>query len=240
MNWGMEVADKREDEGDGKSKSLSQRFVDSHDQFLEALKKTYPLGVLSSLSMTIAAFIRDTLPQAQTYAIAASLAFLLAFAISLALKVLRIIPMMEGPVLVYYVSFSHIFTIAGIALLFGVIAQLMTIPAVAMTLLLPSLAILILIFAFPIPILRNLTKVTQPKSVRILSYLSMISYAVSIYDLCLNAYAVFAGRHLPEWWGSFTSGSLLACTVFFALAVILMIINKERVRLRKIEPKSVT
>jgi len=234
------MADKREGEGDGKSKSLSQRLVDSHDQFLEALKETYPLGVLSSLSMTIAAFTRDTLPQAQTYAIAASLAFLLAFTFSLILKVMRTVLLMEGTPLVYYISFSHIFTIAGIALLFGVITQFMTIPAVATALLPPSLAISIVFFAFLIPILRNLTKATQPKSVRILSYLFMISFAVSVYDFCLNIYVVFAGRRLPEWWGLLLQVSLLACTVFFALAVMLMIIKKERVRLRKTEPKSVT
>ncbi len=110
------MAEKQKDEVSAKNKSVYRIILDFHPQFLKTIKKVYPLGVLSSLSMTIAAFItsfaKDSMVLAQTYAIAASLMFLTAFTISL---VLELFSLWERNLsLAVYAIFSYMFTASGI------------------------------------------------------------------------------------------------------------------------------
>ena len=77
-----------------KQKSLEDRFKDKaaelHPAFLEAIREVYPLAVLGSLCIAIAAFTtQGELINAQTYAIIASSLFLVSFVCSLTVKTLQ-------------------------------------------------------------------------------------------------------------------------------------------------------
>jgi len=102
MLWHV-MEDKREE-------TILDKMAKVHPNFLEALRATYPLAFLGSLSVVIAAFLRDGATGVQEYAIAAGVAFLLAFLFSV---ILKFFPHMSMMALLSYTSFG-----LGIVLLF--------------------------------------------------------------------------------------------------------------------------
>ena len=94
--------------------SFHNILLTTHPSFLEALRVTYPLAFLGSLSIVIATFLRNGASNAQQYAIAAGVVFLLAFSSSLLSKFLR-----RAYVLPSVMAFlSYIFFVSGMVLLF--------------------------------------------------------------------------------------------------------------------------
>jgi hypothetical protein len=73
---------------DKPKETLDQKIVRYHAKFLEAIKETYPLAVLGSLCITIAAFTTNTYPDVQTYALAAASLLLFSFGFSFIMKFL--------------------------------------------------------------------------------------------------------------------------------------------------------
>ena len=61
-----------------------------HPKFIEIVKEAYPLAVLGSMSIAIAAFTAQTYPEAQGYAISAASLFLIAFASSFLFMTIRL------------------------------------------------------------------------------------------------------------------------------------------------------
>lgn len=98
------MGDEKKDQVEQKQKSFWEKLVEYHAVFLETIKSVYPLGVLSSLSITTAAFIfsfrEESLVLAQTYATTAALLFLTAFASSFVLKLFLLLP--ENPPTEYF------------------------------------------------------------------------------------------------------------------------------------------
>lgn len=64
-----------------------RKFIDLHPKYLEALKDVYPLAVLGSLCIAIAAFSVQSYLDAVSYSITAASLYLLAFVVSFIFKI---------------------------------------------------------------------------------------------------------------------------------------------------------
>jgi len=95
-----------------KPKTIEQRMREYHPKFLEAIKDSYPLAVLASLCIAVAAFTSANYSIAQGYAISAASMFLIAFTVSFLFKIIN---------LDYFAFISYISTALGIVFLFAVI-----------------------------------------------------------------------------------------------------------------------
>ena len=217
-------------------KSIDRILLDFHPQFLKAIKSVYPLGVLSSLSMTIAAFItsfaKDSLALAQTYAIAASLMFLFAFSCSLVLRLFLALEKSErSSSLGEYALFSYICTGSGIVFLFLVGVQFVYVLSIAKAIL-PVFAILFIGFILlTVLTIINTAKNAKSKSVSVLGYLTIVclSLAVlcSIFIVLLVLYGIVLP--LPMLWGYLLTGSLgLGVASLFAMIILSFIQEHKR------------
>jgi len=84
------------------NKGIEKALIDVYPKFLDAVKDTYPLAFLGSFSILVATFLQHA-PNAQEYAIAAAVNFLLAFVLSL---VVRLVPSSFLMALLLYISFG--------------------------------------------------------------------------------------------------------------------------------------
>ena len=164
-------------------KSVYSVLLDFHPEFLKAIRSVYPLGVLSSLSMTIAAFItsfgKGSLALAQTYAIAASLMFLSAFSCSLVLKLFLAWNKSDRSLsLAQYALFSYICTFAGIAFLFLVAVQFIYVVSIIMTLAPVIMVIFVGFILFPVPNILDAAKNAKSRSVSVTAYLTSAFHSV--------------------------------------------------------------
>jgi len=209
-------------------KSIDRALLDFHPRFLKAIQSVYPLGVLSSLSMTVAAFItsfgKESLALAQTYAIAASLMFLFAFSCSLILRLFLAFEKNERrPSLGLYALFSYICTGSGIVFLFLVGVQFVYVLSVAKALLPVFATAFIGLLLLTIPIIRNIIKNARSKSVRALGYLTIVCLLLII--LCVIFIILFAlgGVVIPfvALWSYLLVGSLcLGTASLFAMLIL--------------------
>jgi hypothetical protein len=225
------MVEKQKDEASAKNKSVYRIVLDFHPQFLKTIKKVYPLGVLSSLSMTIAAFItsfaKDSMVLAQTYAIAASLMFLAAFTTSL---VLELSSLWERNLsLAIYAIFSYIFTASGIAFLFLVSYQFLSSVLAVATIIVPvGMIAMVAAILFTVPPIVGIAKVSKSKTLFILSRLALICCLLSVSTLILvviSAYGIIPSSLV---WGYLLTGSLYGFLCFFGLEVIFGVIQNLR------------
>lgn len=234
------MADKQKDETDEQKKSKYNPIIDSHDAFLKAIKSVYPLGVLSSLSMTIAAFLNsfqnNTLVLAQTYAIAASLSFLFAFSISLILKLfLSLEKNGKNPALAQFALFSYILAGSGIVCLFLVIIEFASVLSIARAMSPTFVALIVLVILFPVPTIFNIARTAKSKSVSVFGYLTTICYSLSVLELILSLLPIYGvSLPLPVWWGNLLLGSLVSGLSFFIIMVILRIIQVRKAKDQKL------
>lgn len=94
------------------------KMVELHQSFLKAVKETSPLAVLGSLSIAVSAFTQTNYSQVQSYAVAAATMFLIAFVISLFLRMFSnnfIAPML--------VLSSFIATVLAVLMLFVIVYE---------------------------------------------------------------------------------------------------------------------
>ncbi|MGB8779601.1 MAG: hypothetical protein WCD81_03010 [Candidatus Bathyarchaeia archaeon] len=218
-------------------KSVNKFLLEFHPQFLKAIRDVYPLGVLSSLSMTIAAFItsfaKESLALAQTYAIAASLMFLAAFSISLILKLfLALEKNDESPSLGLYALISYICTGSGIVFLFLTITQFWSVLSVARVII-PVFAILVIgVFLLPLPNILNTAKTFNRKSVLVLGYVSVVCYFLIVFCILIGILALY-GIVLPfsALWVYLLAGSLflgLFCVLVILVLGIIRLFRRNR------------
>jgi len=236
------MVEKQKDEAKEQKKSKYDTIIDFHDTFLKAIKSVYPLGVLSSLSMTIAAFLNsfqnNTLVLAQTYAIAASLSFLFAFSSSLILKLfLSLEKNGKNPVLAQFALISCILTGSGIGFLFLVIMEFASVLSIARAMSPTLIALVVLGILFPVPIIINMTRTAKSKSVSVFGYLTIISYSLSVLELILPLLPIYGvSLPLPVWWGNLLLGSLFSGLSFFFIMQILRIIQmRKRKKIRNLD-----
>jgi len=214
--------------------SVYRVMLDFHSQFLKAIKSVYPLGVLSSLSMTIAAFItsfaKESLALAQTYAIAASLMFLFAFSCSLVLRIfLAFGKNAKSLALVQYALISYICTGSGIAFLFLVVAEFVSVLSIAKALLPVLVMIIIGGILFPVPAVINIAKIAKSRSVLVLGYLTIICYLLSVLSFILAILSIYGIIiPLPEWWGYLLIGSLSLGLSCFSVMLILRFVQVHK------------
>ena len=228
------MVDDKKNTASEKKKSVYRVMLDFHPQFLKAIKSVYPLGVLSSLSMTIAAFItsfaKESLALAQTYAIAASLMFLFAFSCSLVLRLFLALEKDEkSPALGQYALVSYICTGSGIAFLFLVVAEFVSVLSIARAII-PVLAMVVIGgILFPVPAIINIAKIAKSKSVLVLGYLTIICYLLFVLgfiSIILPIYGIILP--LPTWWGYLLIGSLCLGLSFFSVMLILRFIQVHK------------
>jgi len=227
------VDDQKNTAGENK-KSVYRIMLDFHPQFLKAIKSVYPLGVLGSLSMTIAAFItsfaEESLALAQTYAIAASLMFLFAFSCSLVLRLFLILEKNErSSNLGQFALISYICTGSGIAFLFLVIAQFMSVLSVAKAIVPVLLIVVIGGILFPVPAIINITKNAKSKSVSVLGYLTIVCYLLAVLSLISFILFIYGiALPLPTLWGYLLIGSLCLGLSFFSVMLILRFVQVHK------------
>lgn len=227
------VDDKKNTASENK-KSIDRVLLDFHPQFLEAIKSVYPLGVLSSLSMTIAAFIssfgKDTLALAQTYAIAASLMFLFAFSCSLVLRLFLAFEKSERrSSLGEYALFSYICTGSGTFFLFLVVAQFAYVLSVTKAIF-PVFAILFTGFILlTVLTIIDVAKNAKSKSVRVLGYLTIVCLLLVVLCIISIVFLVY-GIVLPllMLWGYLLIGSLVLGTASLFAMIILSFIQEHK------------
>jgi len=226
------MAEKQKDEASAKNKSVYRIVLDFHPQFLKTIKKVYPLGVLSSLSMTIAAFItsfaKESLIPAQTYAIAASLMFLSAFTTSL---VLELFSLWERSLsLELFAIFSYIFTASGIVFLFLVPSEfLRSVPTVATVVAPVAVIIMVAAMLSPLPVVVTWLR-SQSKIVFVLSCLTIIFCLLSVLAVMLITISAYGIIPSSPVWSNLLTGSLYGFVFFFGSEVILRIIQNLRKR----------
>jgi hypothetical protein len=173
-----------------KEKSFEKRLVELHKEFLETIKDVYPLAVLGSLCIAIAAFTAQNYPDAQIYAITAASLFLTAFAISLLFKIVAHYYL----ALISYIStaFATMFlflVVAAFAGAFPIVGKsLSTIQDVAIAVILLSgcIAFYGIRNKTESPIIRSCFTILVPLTLLIVSY-----YVVSILSR-------FIGYSLPD------------------------------------------
>jgi hypothetical protein len=104
----------KENDDGNKVQSLEGEVIKFHAHFLEAIKDTYPLAVLGSLCIAIAAFTKTTAPSSSDYAALSATLFIIAFVLSLMGK---FIPDLVNLLL------SYLFTSVGIVTLLLVVHE---------------------------------------------------------------------------------------------------------------------
>jgi len=215
-------------------KSIDQFMLEFHPQFLKAIKDVYPLGVLSSLSMTIAAFITsfasESLALAQTYAIAASLMFLFAFSCSLVLKLFLAVEKDERrSSLAQFSLFSYICTGSGIAFLFLTISQFVSVLSIARAIV-PVLTIVVIGgILFPLPRTLKTAKTFKRKSVLVLGYVTAVCYFIIVFcfiAIILPLYGMVLP--FPALWGYLLLGSLSLDLFCVLVLLILHLFRRNR------------
>lgn len=146
---------------------LRKRMIELHPRFLEAVKDAYPLAVLGSLCVAIAAFTKDTFPSAQGYAITASSLFLVGFISSLVFQFHRI---------EHTAFFSYASTGLGIVFLFLVIIEFaQSIPYVWRSILvIPSLFIMSILISLILTLTR-FVKSSKSRLVHIFGFIGIVS-----------------------------------------------------------------
>lgn len=208
-----------------REKPFWEKLVEYHTDFLDAIKGVYPLGVLSSLSMTTAAFI-STLEEgsmilAQTYATTAALLFLLAFTSSFFLKIYLLLD--ESANAVYFAIISYICTVSGVVFLFMVIKEFILSVLPVTEAIAPVMLLIVFVFILlPVPFLIDIAEASGSRVILIASYATFAFslFVVSWFSIStLNAYGLFPP--LPHWWGHLVSGSLYGYTILMILTTVL-------------------
>jgi hypothetical protein len=204
-------------------KSIDKRVVELHPKFLEAIRDTYPLAVLGSLCIAIAAFSAQTYPNVQVYAITSASLFLIAFVVSFAFKVMPN----------YFLAvLSYASTGMAILLLFFVVGGFMkTNPLLSNSVRLvenvPSMFAFLLVILF----FYEIRKRTKSKTVS-WCCLAAIPFGTAyfVYYLVLDA-SYFLAFNLPP-----LSGTIfLALITIVLIFMIIVIVIEFRLRKKKNE-----
>jgi len=170
-----------------KSKSLENKIMESHKQFLEAIKDTYYLAVLSSLSLAIAAFTKDTLVGASTYAIVSASLFLCAFLCSFVVKLAPNAP---------YVIGSYISMVVGIIFLVLVIFEFAQVVPLVFKWIFPifyAMGIIILV-----QMINYYRKIAKKSEYKIPRFLGSITFFLGVSTIPILT-TIFVGYYLSEY-----------------------------------------
>lgn len=202
-----------------KPKDIEKILIDLHPKFLEALRDVYPLAVLGSLCIAIAAFTTNTYPNAQVYAITAASLFLLAFVLSFAFKIF--------PNYLFAVL-SYGSTGIAILFLFLVVKEFMKANStVTKAIALLSFILFISIIVISATVIYRLLKKTESKIVR---WCCLIVISLGIFNIfgflvaSLSLFVVFNASIF----GIALYYSLLIFFILFLVIVLLVIKQRKR------------
>jgi hypothetical protein len=191
-------------------KSIEKELVELHQKFLDTIKEVYPLAVLGSLCVAIAAFTKETYPNAQVFAIAAASLFLIAFAVSLLAKIMPNI---------YLVIISFASTGIAIMFLFLVITEFSRVVSVVST----SLRLIQIIpFVFVLFVgglfFYRTQRDTKSRAIHLLSILGIPLVVFNIISYLFNILSYLMVFDVPI----FTSQ--LSLEIFALVSLVLMLI----------------
>lgn len=203
-----------------KEKDLEERLIDFHPRFLDMVKDVYPLAVLGSLCITIAAFTSQTYPEVQAYAVTAATLFLLAFACSFLFKI------RFSTSLIAFICYCS--TLLAILFLFLVVMQFIkAIPLVGKTMNIIPAAFTALIIGSGIFYLTK-TLIKPKYRTKALSLFSAVCIASGVLFIVLVVVATASNLLGTEIIPDYTGLFLLNMIVFIAsMIAIIVLINRK-------------
>jgi hypothetical protein len=214
------MSEKKEDSK--KEKSIEERLIEYHPKFLEAIKEVYPLAVLGSLCIAIAAFTSQTYPDTPTYAITAASLFLIAFVMSLLFKIIK------GS---YVAVLSYISTALATVFLFLTIATFaQSIPMVSKSL--SSLSTFLSIFIFYLTgyFFYKFQKKRDSEAIKlcVVIALPLVAFVICYYSLIIIAN--FMNFTIPSFLTDLALYFSFIYVAFFIIAVGIDIRNRRAKR----------
>lgn len=204
------MTEKKEDSK--KEKSLEEKFVNTHAEFLKAIKEVYPLAVLGSLCIAISAFTQNNYPQAQAYAITGAALFLVAFVSSLLIKIFP-----------FYILVVVAYSATAMAMIMLFLVVLEFSNSVAMVSRVMSIIVIVLtVIVFGSSIAKTLLK-TKNRVIRLTATVSLVSLSLFIVIVLVST------RILPESFEIIAPIGIVALLVFFVSTALAMVnMRKER------------
>ena len=203
--------------------SFEKRIVALHPKFIEIVKKAYPLAVLGSISMAIAAFTAQTHPEAQGYAITAASLFLIAFASSFLFMIIRL----DFLAFISYISVA----MATLFLFLVVIEFGRTVSLVSKSLFLIPIAFGYLLIAYTYFRLGKILKKTRSRLIFLLVAISVfLGLLFIVTALITTIITLFDIPLLPSF--VLTSCGLVALASMFlsltSAVILILLVYKER------------
>lgn len=163
-------------------------MVDLHPKFLETIKEVYPLAVLGSLCIAIAAFTKESYPEAQTYALTAASLFLISFVLSFMVKLL-------SSEAIVFISYSS--TALGTIMLFLVVIEFSrTVPLLRKTMSLIPYAFTILIVLAGCHLMIKLAMRTKSNLIFLFSEIGLGSGVLFVCSVAIDLLRNFLGIEL--------------------------------------------
>lgn len=205
-----------------KDDSLEKRIIELHPEFLNKVREVYPLGVLGSLSIAVAAFTAETYPEAQVYAITAASLFLVAFASSFLFMVISI------DLLAFI---SYISTAMATLFLFLVVVEFgKTVPMVSRSVYVIPSMFMISLFSYLFLRLGKVLKKTKSRVILLFGVLSISTGAFFIVTSLIATVIYFFDVGLLSFFPPlFAYAAIVSVFVSLISAIILtLLIHEER------------
>ena len=196
-------------------KTFDQKVIEYHPKFLEAIRETYPLAVLGSLCIAIAAFTTKTYPDIQTYALSAASLLLIAFAFSFIMKFLPS---------VYFALGSYVAAGLGALFIFLAIGSFtQAIPVIGTSITLVTDIPIIFMNSSFLFLITNLRKTGNSNKIRLLtSYVTIPLGVIVITLFVINLIAKILPFDMPS---PLTVAYTVVMAAFFALSLGSLIYN---------------
>jgi hypothetical protein len=202
---------------------FEKKLMKFHPKFLETIREVYPLAVLGSLCIAIAAFTHESFPQAQVYAITAASLFLIAFTCAFAFK---IVPTS------LFAFFSYASTAFATLMLFLVVYEFSkAFPIIGSTLITIQSLFVLFIMSSMYFFLQKRVRETRNRLIRFSGWTSIVSGIVFICLFVIGVASDFSGVSIiptsADIFGNVVLAFLLASMITLVFA-FLLIFNDER------------
>lgn len=216
-----------------KDNSFEKIITELHPRFLGIVKQVYPLAVLGSLSIAVAAFTAETYPEAQVYAITAASLFLVAFTSSFLFMIIHIDLL---------AVFSYISTAMATLFLFLVVVEFgKTVTMVSRAVYINPAVFMILLFSYLFLRFSKVMKKTKSRGILLFGVLSISTGAFFIVtSLVITVIYLLDVRLLSFFPPLFAILAMVSLFVSLISAIIFaLLIHQERKKSEKVSEKHV-
>ncbi len=205
-----------------KKKTIDDKLIEYHLKFLDAIKDVYPLAVLGSLCIAIAAFTGQNYQDIQPYAITAAALFLIAFTVSFMFRIFN-------NYLLALVSFICT-ALAIVFLLLVVITFAQAIPVVGKSVSAVSDIFYISIFSISAYAVYKLRRKTESRAIRFCYTIAFPVLAIAVFFYAFNMAARFADFSIPA---ILSEMPLIVISLFGLISMVISIIEIRNRRIAK-------